>query len=77
MRQAGQNNVNQVGQFPAGLPQGKVNVAVQRPTVNVREAENMGEEMASVAQRSAAVGTTFSKHGTFGPKKTTHPGIED
>jgi len=64
------------GQFPAGLPSGKVNVAVQRPTVNLKEAENLGEEMASVAQRSAATGTVFSRHGTFGPKKMTHPGLE-
>ena len=65
-----------VGEFPAGLPSGKVNVAVQRPTVNVREAENLGAEMTSVAQR-APTGNMFSKHATFGPKKITHPGIED
>ena len=64
------------GQFPVGLPSGKENVAVQRPTVNLREAENVGAEMASVAQRSAATGNTFSKHATFGPKKITHPGLE-
>jgi hypothetical protein len=65
------------GQFPVGLPSGKENVAVQRPTVNVKEAENVTSEMASVAQRTAASGNTFSKHGTFGPKKITHPGLED
>jgi hypothetical protein len=64
------------GEFPAGMPSGKVNVAVLRPTVNVREAENLGSEMASVAQRSAASGNMFSKHATFGPKKITHPGLE-
>jgi hypothetical protein len=50
---------------------------VQRPTVNVKEAENVTAEMASVAQRTAASGNTFSKHATFGPKVITHPGIEE
>jgi hypothetical protein len=68
--------MRQSGQFPAGLPSGKVNVALQRPTVNLKEAENVGAELASVAQRSAASGNVFSKHATFGPKKITHPGIE-
>lgn len=63
------------GQFPAGLPSGRVNLAVQRPTVNLREAENVGAEMAAVANRTAS-GNVFSKHGTFGPKKVTHPGLE-
>ena len=68
--------MKQAGQFPAGLPSSRVNVAVQRPTVNLKEAENVGAEMAAVAQRSAASGNIFSKHGTFGPKKITHPGLE-
>jgi hypothetical protein len=68
--------MKQAGQFSAGLPSGKVNVAVQRPTVNLREAENVGAETAAVAQRAAASGNMFSKHATFGPKKVTHEGIE-
>jgi hypothetical protein len=64
------------GQFPAGLPTGRSNLAVQRPTVNLREAENVGAETAAVAQRAAASGNMFSKHATFGPKQVTHPGIE-
>lgn len=66
------------GQFPAGLPSGKVNLAVQRPTVNVREAENVGEEMAAAAAPKGLnpQPLTFSKHGTFNTSRQTHPGIE-
>jgi hypothetical protein len=68
---------SQGSQFPVGLPSGKINLAVQRPTVNLKEAENVTAEMASVAQRTAASGNTFSKHATSGPKVITHPGIEE
>lgn len=76
--------------FLAGLPSGKVNVAVQRPTVNVKEAENEAEQGQAAADRASASVTplgpgvktkapsvTFSKHGTFGPKRITHPGLEE
>ena len=53
-----------------GLPLGptgdKINVAVQRPTVNVKESENLGEE-AKAAARHSGEGLRFAKHGTFGP----------
>lgn len=45
---------------------GKLNVAVQRPTVNLKEAENLGEEANASAVRPPS-GVRFSKHGTFGP----------
>lgn len=66
-------------QFPAGLPSGKFNVAVQRPTVNVKEAENVGEQLEAVANRAKQIpdGPRFSKHATFGPVKNTHPGLEE
>jgi hypothetical protein len=64
--------------FSVGLPSGKVNLAVQRPTVNLREAETLGAQAAEVGNRAKAMPAmpTFSKHGTFGPRKITHPGIE-
>lgn len=53
-----------------GLPLGpsgdNINVAVKRPTVNVKEAENLGEQSLAAA-RHANDGVRFSKHGTFGP----------
>jgi hypothetical protein len=65
--------------FPVGLPSGRVNVAVQRPTVNVKEAENVGEQLAAAVNHAKEVpdGPRFSKHGTFGPKRITHPGLEE
>lgn len=62
-------------EFPAGIPSGKVNLAVQRPTVNVKEAENQSEQAAAIVNRAKAM--TFSKHATFGPEKITHPGLEN
>jgi len=66
-------------EFPVGIPSGKVNVAVQRPTVNVREAENLGEEAASLAlpKMKNPSPLTFSKHGTFQTSRVTHPGLEN
>jgi hypothetical protein len=61
--------------FAAGTDAGKINVAVQRPTVNLREAENLGEQFAAET-RANQKPFTFSKHGTFGPKRVTHPGVE-
>lgn len=55
----------------AGLPLGKdtpMNVAVQRPTVNVKEAENVGEQAAAVVKPE---GFRFYSHGTFGPQRLT------
>lgn len=49
----------------------KTNVAVQRPTVNLKEAENLGEEATAAAVRPQP-GVTFSKHGAFGPP-VIHP----
>ena len=49
----------------------KINVAVQRPTVNLKEAENIGEQ-ADAAARASAPEVKFSKHGTFGPSPA-HP----
>lgn len=64
---------------PGMLPLGKdtpINVAVQRPTVNIREAENLGEQVAAET-RANQKPVTFSKHGTFAaPKAITHPGLE-
>lgn len=54
----------------------RFNVAVQRPTVNIKEAENVGEAAQAVVPGTAAQPLRFSKHGTFGPKKVTHPGFE-
>jgi len=65
------------GQFPLGGSGGKINVAVQRPTVNLKEAENVGEQAAAAAQSIAASPTVLSKHARFGPKVVTHPGLED
>jgi len=57
---------------PGQLPLGKdtpMNVAVQRPTVNVREAENVGEQAAAAVHSDSAF--RFSKHGTLGPHRPT------
>ena len=52
---------------PSTMPFGKqmnFDVAVRRPNVNVREAENQGEEAAAVLNQNAAP-VTFGRHGTF------------
>lgn len=54
-----------------GLGSGPINVAVQRPTVNVREAENLGEEAQAAAHTNVETGFRFSRHGTLGPTKPT------
>ena len=43
----------------------KLDVALQRPTVNLKEAENTGEQ-AEAATRAAQPAVRFSKHGTLG-----------
>lgn len=63
------------GPFAAGNDAGKVDVALQRPTVNVREAENVGEQLAAEMRKNQPP-VVFSKHGSFGPKTITHPGLE-
>ena len=65
-------------EFPVGLPSGKVNVAVQRPTVNLKEAETLGAQAEEVGNRAKAMPDMprFSRHATFGPRKITHPGLE-
>jgi hypothetical protein len=65
----------QVGPYTAGKDSGPINVALQRPTVNVKEAENQGEE-AAAAGRVNLPPVRLSKHATFGPPKMTHPGLE-
>ncbi len=52
----------------------RFNIAVQRPTTNLKEAENVGEQAQAAVPMTPRV--TFSKHGTFGPKVVTHPGLE-
>lgn len=49
--------------FPLGRSE-KINVAVQRPTVNVREAENVGEQMA--AENRQPVSNNLKKSGWGG-----------
>lgn len=66
----------QVGPFAAGENSGRINPSTQRPTVNVREAENLGEQLAG-AERRVQPPVIFSKHATFGPKTITHPGLEE
>lgn len=58
--------------FPLGRSE-KINVAVQRPTVNVREAENVGEQMAAENRQpgvpganSQPIGSPFKKSGWGG-----------
>jgi hypothetical protein len=43
----------------------KFNVAVQRPTVNLKEAENVGEQIQGDVAKYKQSPYTFSKHGTF------------
>jgi len=54
---------NKSGQFPLGKSE-KINVAVQRPNVNVREAENLGEQAAAEIRHNYEPDVRFSKHGT-------------
>lgn len=55
------------GLLPVGPSGEKVNLAVQRQTVNVKQAENLGEQAVAAANH-ANDGMVFAKHGTFGPK---------
>jgi hypothetical protein len=64
----------QVGPFAAGNDE-KIDVAVMRPTTNLREAENLGEATAGEVRRNQQP-FRFSKHGTFGPQSMTHPGLD-
>jgi len=65
----------QVGPYAAGHDS-KANIAVQRPTVNLREAENVGEQFAAET-RANQQPVRLSKHASFGPQRVTHPGLED
>jgi hypothetical protein len=47
-------------QFPLGKSE-KIDVALQRPTVNLREAENVGEQAAAVTHQGGE--TPFVKSG--------------
>lgn len=49
----------------------KINVALQRPTVNVKEAENAGEQAVAAARHAADPQVKFARHGTFGPPQNT------
>jgi hypothetical protein len=42
---------------------GPINVALQRPTVNLKEAENVAEQARAVVRPQAP--PTFGKHATF------------
>ena len=42
---------------------GPVNVALQRPTVNLKESENVSEQARAIAHTQPQ--PTFSKHATF------------
>jgi hypothetical protein len=63
------------GQFPLGNE--KINVAAQRSVPNIREAENVGEQASTLAQRYKNDVPRFSKHGTFFGKATTDHPIQD
>ena len=66
------------GNFALGGPGGQggpINLAVQRPTVNLKESENVAEQAAAAARNAGPV--RLSKHATFGQKQVTHPGLED
>jgi hypothetical protein len=54
-----------------GRGTGPINVAVQRPTVNLKEAENVGEQAKAVGNKISGEGFRFSRHGTLGPAKPT------
>lgn len=53
----------------------KINVAAQRPTVNIKEAENVGEEATAAARHYKEQSDTvrFSKHGKFAQPVDAHP----
>ena len=56
--------------IPIGPSDGRINIAVQRPNINVREAENQNEEAnAAAGSLKGPSGVTYSRHGTFGPPK--------
>jgi hypothetical protein len=59
------------GQPLGGRGTGPINVALQRPTVNLKEAENIGEQAKAVSDRVSGDGFRFSRHGTLGPAKPT------
>lgn len=59
------------GQLPS-TPE-KFNVAVQRPNVNVKESENVGEQAKAEARRYSNEQFKFSKHGTFPNGPDEHP----
>jgi hypothetical protein len=49
-----------------------INLAVKRPSANIKEAENAGEQANAAAARYTQ-GMRFSKHGTFAQPAGTHP----
>ena len=66
MKPAGQLSLGSGrGKAPAFGKDEKLDVALQRPTVNIKEAENTGEQ-AEAATRADQPAVRFSKHGTLG-----------
>ena len=65
-----------VGPLAAGENSGRINPSIQRPTANVREAENLGEHLAGETRKNQEP-IRLSKHATFGPTTVTHPGLEE
>jgi hypothetical protein len=58
------------GSLPLGQDT-KINVAVQRPSVNLKEAANVSEQAAAAVAHITQPQPTFAKHGTF--VSTPHP----
>ncbi len=65
MKPAGQLSLGSGRKAPGFGKDEKLDVALQRPTVNLKEAENTGEQ-AEAATRAAQPAVRFSKHGTLG-----------
>jgi hypothetical protein len=51
---------------------GPIDVALQRPTIDAREGSDVLDEAVNSADRPSMM----SKHGKFGPRVVTHPGLE-
>jgi hypothetical protein len=65
-----------MARLPNGRPlggrgTGPIDIALQRPSVNLKEAENQSEQAQAIAQRTNGEGFRFSRHGTLGPPMPT------
>lgn len=58
---------NKLGNMPLGKSE-KFDVALQRPTVNIKEAENVGEQVQAVLRQNDST-VRFGRHGTFSQPK--------